>query len=45
MMDETFSFGEKPSRKLDDFLEASSSTGMKLPATEDLERRLTKLEK
>ena len=45
MLDETFSFGETPSRKLDDFLEASSSTGPKLPATEDLESCQTKLEK
>ena len=38
-----FSFSETPSRKLDDFLEASG-TGPKLPTTAELSRRLPKLD-
>jgi hypothetical protein len=42
MLNESFSFGETPSRKLDDFLE-DSGTGPKLPTTEELSRCLPKL--
>lgn len=42
MLSESFSFGETPSRKLDDFLEATG-TGPELPSTEELARSLPKL--